>query len=79
MTGSGRMDVIPEKVLVGIDRFGLGNVTDVGEADILRICRQPVEETENIVAIKRDGNRLAGEGAFGRIELGVELPRLNRR
>src|SRR5437762_1671882 len=73
MAGGGGMNVVPEKVLVRINRLELGAIANIDESHILGICSQSVEEPKDVVAIKRDGDRLTGQRVDSGVQLRVQL------
>ena len=65
------MQIVPEKILIGIDTAVLSSVGDIGETVIFRVRREAVKEAVNVEAVKRDRDAFIGERGDRGVEIGV--------
>ena len=70
MSRRGRVQIVPEKILIGINTPALRAVGDIGETVIFRIRGEAVKEAVNVEAVKRDRDAFIGERGDRRVELG---------
>src|SRR5439155_515969 len=80
MTTSGRMNIIPEKILIRIDpRCALGRINCVDEVVMCGLAQDTDHIEPDIEGVNLNGNPAPVESAFGRSNDGFEMIAINRR
>ena len=80
MTTSGRMNIIPEKILIRIDpRCALGRINCVDEVVMCGLAQDTDHIEPDIEGVNINGNPAPLESANGRSNDGIEMIAINRR